>query len=415
MADERERALCLYMYYKSKRRNYELLQRNYKGVNKICRLFMKRRRLELLQAIMVFTNPIRSRDLWSRRRSFAWFEMVESTFDDTLWYENFRVTKGTFEYILTVVKDDISRKDTIMRTAVTPNHRLALTMYYLSSTAEYRTIGNLFGVSTSFVCLCVRDVCKAIQKRLLNVINFPKRVNLVNVIKGYQDRWGFPMCAGAIDGTHIPIIAPKENAIDYVNRKKFHSIIMQAVVDYNYLFRDIVIGWPGSVHDARVLANSEIFKRANNNSLFSEVVTRKLGDQEVRPIIIGDPAYPLLPWLMKPFPDKGNSSESEQVFNYRLSRTRMTVENTFGRWKGRFRRFTKRVDMEVCNVITIVAASCVLHNICECQGNEFLPEWEVAEPETNCVQGMNNNQTIVGDGENLRGALAQYFMSQRGR
>ena len=32
-----------------------------------------------------------------------------------------------------------------------------------------------------------------------------------------------------------------------------HSIIMQAVVDHNNLYRDVVIGWPGSVHDARVL------------------------------------------------------------------------------------------------------------------------------------------------------------------
>ena len=31
---------------------------------------------------------------------------------------------------------------------------------------------------------------------------------------------------------------------------------MQAVPDTNYLFRDIVVGWPGRVHDARVLSNS---------------------------------------------------------------------------------------------------------------------------------------------------------------
>ena len=32
-------------------------------------------------------------------------------------------------------------------------------------------------------------------------------------------KWGFPQCVGAIDGTHIPIIAPKENALDYFNCK----------------------------------------------------------------------------------------------------------------------------------------------------------------------------------------------------
>lgn len=49
------------------------------------------------------------------------------------------------------------------------------------------------------------------------------------------------MCAGAIDGTHIPIIAPSINHTEYVNRKGYNSIVMQAVVDCNYLYRDVVI------------------------------------------------------------------------------------------------------------------------------------------------------------------------------
>ena len=33
----------------------------------------------------------------------------------------------------------------------------------------------------------------------------------------------------------------------------FYSVIVQAVVDHNLLFTDLNIGWPGSVHDVRVL------------------------------------------------------------------------------------------------------------------------------------------------------------------
>ncbi|CAH3044601.1 unnamed protein product [Pocillopora meandrina] len=67
----------------------------------------------------------------------------------------------------------------------------------------------------------------------------------------YKEKWGFPMCAGAIDGTHVPIKVPSQNHTDYVNRKSYYSIIMQALVDSRYLYRDIVVGWSGSVHDAR--------------------------------------------------------------------------------------------------------------------------------------------------------------------
>ena len=37
-------------------------------------------------------------------------------------------------------------------------------------------------------------------------------------------------CIGAIDGSHIPIKAPVESSASYVNRKGFHSILLQGIV-----------------------------------------------------------------------------------------------------------------------------------------------------------------------------------------
>ena len=36
---------------------------------------------------------------------------------------------------------------------------------------------------------------------------------------------------GAIDGTHIPIIAPRDRPSDYFNRKQRYSLNVQAVSD----------------------------------------------------------------------------------------------------------------------------------------------------------------------------------------
>ena len=77
----------------------------------------------------------------------------------------------------------------------------------------------------------MKEVCQTINKRLPNVINTPQGEDLLQVIQCYEEKWGFPMCVGAIDGTHIPILAPTESHTDYVNRKGRHSIIMQTVVD----------------------------------------------------------------------------------------------------------------------------------------------------------------------------------------
>ena len=135
---------------------------------------------------------------------------------------------------------------------------------------------------------------------------------------------------------------------------------MQAVVDARYLFRDVVIGWPGSVHDARVLSNSELYNLGLQGKLFDPSITERVLGVDLNPVIRGDPAYPLLNWLVKGYPENQNTPKWQCNFSYRLSRARMTVENTFGRWKG---RFLKRVDMAVSSATYLVAASCILHNI----------------------------------------------------
>lgn len=178
--------------------------------------------------------------------------MAETHFTDNQCHENFRVTKGTFAFILNKVSEDISRKDAVMRKAIPARDRLTITLYFLASTIEYKTIYNLFGVSAAFVCFCVKEVRQAIRKRLRNVLNIPQEENLLQVVQSYEEKQGFTMCIGAIDGTPIHILAPTGSNTNYVSQKGRHSVIMQAIVDC-YLFRDLVVGWPGSVHNARVL------------------------------------------------------------------------------------------------------------------------------------------------------------------
>ena len=87
----------------------------------------------------------------------------------------------------------------------------------------------------------------------------PSESRLREVIQEFEALWGFPQVAGAIDGTHIPILKPTECPSDYYNRNGFYSILMQAVVDSQGRFIDVNIGWPGKVHDARVLANLKFY------------------------------------------------------------------------------------------------------------------------------------------------------------
>ena len=113
----------------------------------------------------------------------------------------------------------------------------------MASSAEYRTIANLFGVGKSTVHKCIHDVCTAMAENILDkYMKFPADDDLQHLIDGFDNTMRFLNCAGAVDGTHIPIIAPESAHGVYVNRKGLYSIILQVVCDHNYIITDMNVG-----------------------------------------------------------------------------------------------------------------------------------------------------------------------------
>ena len=113
---------------------------------------------------------------------------------------------------------------------------------------------------------------------------------------------GISSLLGALNGSHISILASHGSATEYYNQKGQHSIVLQALVDHSYLFISTFVGWPGSMHDARVLYTSEVFAKGEWGTLAPSSVKRISG-VHVQVVIVGDPTDPLLIWLMKPYTD----------------------------------------------------------------------------------------------------------------
>uniref|UniRef100_A0A1X7SJI0 DDE Tnp4 domain-containing protein n=1 Tax=Amphimedon queenslandica TaxID=400682 RepID=A0A1X7SJI0_AMPQE len=196
-------------------------------------------------------------------------------------------------------------------------------------------------------------------------IKFSSGDALKEVVEGFHSHWGFPNCAGATDGSHIPMAASVDYHSDYYNRKGWYSMFVQAVADR----------LPGSVHEARVSANSPIYMKGIDGKLFSNI-TRKVDKRDVPIVVLGDSAYSLLSWLMKPFPH--TTLSEEQRYIYCLSRARIVIENAFRRLQSRWRCLMKKRKVKPDNIAIKIMAGCVLHNICEIHGEEFdnVAKWE---------------------------------------
>jgi len=253
------------------------------------------------------------RSVWSRQRSGSWWDViVEGGFEEDDWTSNFRLSQRTFDFLCQELEPYLAREDTRFRQAINVRKRVAVALWRLATNADYRTIGHLFGISKGSVCVIVDEFCRIMTEIMLpRYIKIPTGEDLDKVIETFNQKWGFPQCAGAVDGSHIPIKAPTTFHADYYNRKGWYSIILQGVVDAAYKFIDINVGWPGKVHDARVFANSAIFKNGEASKLFPETKAKEINGVRIPVIIIADAAYPLLNWVQKPFPDHGNLSQEK--------------------------------------------------------------------------------------------------------
>ena len=77
---------------------------------------------------------------------------------------------------------------------------------------------------------------------------------------------------------------------------------------------------------------------------------------------VADEAYPLKPYIMRPYPGKSLNNEKNKIFNYRMSRARRVVENAFGILVSRWRMFWQPIIAKPENAIKYVKAAEALHN-----------------------------------------------------
>ena len=125
---------------------------------------------------------------------------------------------------------------------------------------------------------------------------FPKVVqtpstgaDLAQIAQDFSNRCYISNIIGAIDGTHIPILKPSSDSIDYMNRKGFYSMVFQGVaVGTTLQFIEWSGGWAGSVGDSVMFKQSDLFKK---------FISGFFGEYR----LLADAAYGLYTWCLVPF------------------------------------------------------------------------------------------------------------------
>jgi len=80
-------------------------------------------------------------------------------------------------------------------------------------------------------------------------------------------------------------------------------------------------------------------------------------------VLVADDAFPLTEHIMKPLKTDLNKGSPKRVYNYRMSRARRVIENTFGLFSSVLRVFCKLKEIKFEDTIVNIVLACVyLHN-----------------------------------------------------
>ncbi|XP_067950255.1 uncharacterized protein [Watersipora subatra] len=272
----------------------------------------------------------------------SWYDNVLPKSRPGVWLQHFRMPETIVDEICELVRDDMSPQERCVRKPVPLKKRVCIAVFKLASCCEYSKVATVFGVSKTTVHRCLYAFCHAMSRKKHQFITWYSDVEAGEIADIIEANYKYPQAIGAVDGTHFEIIPPADGMADFLCRKMYPSVVMQAVVDVQYLFRDVYANTPGSAHDAAV------FRRSRLSTLVMQNMPKwdKIVHGESLPLyILGDPAYPISRQIIKGFTGANLSPEKES-FNVYNNKARMCVEIAFGRLKACWRILRKCIDVK---------------------------------------------------------------------
>ena len=306
--------------------------------------------------------------------------------------------------------------------AIPPRQVFACVLRWFAVGGSYNSVCDDFKMARSTMQKYARPVAIAINERFAcDQIKWPTGEELVAVMDDFRQLCGLPKVAGAIDGTFLEMKSPGNEFKDrYWCYKNKIAILMLAVVDCSGKFIWVDIGRPSSVGDAGAFRSSDL------SDLLASRIALPLEHDEVlpcgtilQPYLLGDEAFPLLPYLQRCYEGNINERSVQGMFNRAVINGRRVVEQAFGRLKGRWRILLHKVELRNPSFYADVAqACCALHNYCEEIRLEtvypYIPNASIADdPLLGSIPPQSGTQPPAL-GRTIRVALTNYLATARG-
>ncbi|XP_021612739.1 protein ANTAGONIST OF LIKE HETEROCHROMATIN PROTEIN 1 [Manihot esculenta] len=318
-------------------------------------------------------------DSFWRKNSSSTDASVPSDEEEAFKYF-FRVSKKTFEYICSLVREDlISRPPSglinIEGRLLSVEKQVAIALRRLASGESQVSVGAAFGVGQSTVSQVTWRFIEALEERAKHHLKWPDSSRIESIKSKFEELFGLPNCCGAIDATHIIMTLPAvETSDDWCDQENNYSMFLQGIVDHEMRFLNIVTGWPGGMTVSRLLKCSGFFKLCENGEWLNGNPRKLSEGVEIREYVVGGASYPLLPWLITP-DGSDERSDSWSTFNTIHEEARMLAVKSFLQLKGSWRILNKvmwRPDKR--KLPSIILVCCLLHNIIIDNGDQLHPD-----------------------------------------
>ena len=349
--------------------------------------------------------------------------------------EMMRMDYQTFIDLLLMIEKDITPTELMSGIKVIrAPERLVLTIRYFATGETFRSLSFQFRISRTAISKIVIQVSKAIISNMgTQYIVLPQtEEKWSNIAEQFATQWQFPNALGAIDGKHIVIKPPIGAGSSFYNYKHTHSIVLLAIAGPNYecLYADI--GSNGRMNDAGIWNKSKLRNKIENNELdLPRPKCLPFSCMEVPYVFVGDDAFGLKSYMMKPYAQRGLTLE-RRIYNYRHSRARRISENLFGILANRWRLFLHTISLSPEKVEYITMAILILHNYLRRDvrsGNIYCPNgvldsedengdlipgaWrqDTSESAFQAIRNSNCGNTSTS-GKKIRDTFAEYFVNE---